>query len=298
MKKTTSERIYKLLITNHNQSQICRIIRRDKSVVSRVTSALIDGGFVQCINQRDREKFYEATKKKFLREDAVILSTIQLEKKPFQNERGSFLRVHAMKYVSTVERMGKVPWDKKWTAKETNHYFLHYPFLNFGKIGFEWVFGKEKSVLIIHLPSVKWNPQNGNPEIYMRSMADQAGTWFMKKYHCDLRGIRQCGKGHFEMPVHDEHLVRLAQETSVRVGDFVLDSSLGYPEFGSVGGYEILSELLSLPKRVAVLEAQMVVVVRSIGEVAESIKTLQRSIDELNVLLRQPVRVDEFRDVA
>jgi hypothetical protein len=249
-------------------------------------------------------------KKNLSPRDAKQLSTIQQIGRISTDERVSFVRVHAIKYISTVEKMGKVPWDKKWVAKETNHYFLHYPFLNIGKIGFEWVFGKEKtdkkkSVLIIHMPSIKWNPAHGNPELYLRNVADMAGTWFMKKYHCDLRGLKKCGKGHFEMPVHDEKLVSLAQATSIRVGDFILDSSLGYPEFGSVEGYDVLAELLSLPKRVAVLEKQMVVltdavskVVSSVEKIGDAMKKLTKTVDKLDKLLSVPKKPDEKLDVT
>jgi hypothetical protein len=284
-------RIYDLCIEGIPAKKICGIIGRDKAQVSRTIQALIRNGFLVCINPGDKVRFYEATKKRFTGKDVSTVSTIQQRVKVSTEERGSFIRVHAIRFISTVEKMGIVPWDKKWCCKETEHYFMHYPFLNVGKVGFEWIKTKRKSKLIIHMPSIRWNASDGNPELFLRGMADQCGTWFMKRYHCDLRGLRQCGRGHFEMPVHDKALVKMAQSTSVHVGDFVLDSSLGYPEFGSVGGFDPLNELLGLPKRVDAIEVR-------IDRLEQSIEKLVLSVDKLTRLFEAPKIKDSFRDVA
>lgn len=304
-KKTVYSTVYELCIEGFTASKICSILRRDKGQISRIINALVDNGFLVCVNPRDRIRFYEATKKKFLDKPISTVSTIQQKGRISTDDQGSFVRVHAMRYVSTVEKMGKVPWDKKWVAKETNHYFLHYPFLTVGNVGFEWVVGKKKNVLIIHMPSIRWNVSDGNPELFLRGLADSCGTWFMKRYKCDLRGLAQCGKGHFEMPVHDKRLVSMAQATTIRVGDFVLDASLGYPEFGSVGGYDLLAELLSLPKRVASLEKRMDRVesvleriVSSMESMSVQVEKMGKQVDHLMKLFDAPKRPDGKEDVT
>lgn len=52
-----------------------------------------------------------------------------------------------------------------------------------------------------------------------------------------------------------------------------------------------MRELLGLPERVRLLEEAM-------GGLVESIQRLQSSVDSLNVLLKAPVRPDEWRDVT
>lgn len=284
-------RVYDLCISGLPAKKICSIIRRDKAQVSRVIKSLVDNGFLICVNQRDKVLFYEATKKRFTDKDISTVSTIQQRVRISTEEQGSFIRVHAIRFISTVERMGKVPWDKKWCCKETEHYFVNYPFLNVGNVGYEWIKSKRTNQLVIHLPSIRWNVGDGNPEVFLRGVADSCGTWFMKRFKCDLRGLRQCGKGHFEMPVHDKRLVSMAQATTVRVGDFVLDTSLGYPEFGSVEGFDPLAKIISSVDRVDELE-------KRIDRIERSVEKLTISIERLTKIFDIPVRPDDKRDVA
>lgn len=284
-------RIYELCIEGLPAKKICSCIRRDKAQVSRVIKALVDGGFLICINQGDKVKFYEATKKPFTEEQGVILSTIRQKKTIKMNERGSYCRVHALRFISTVVKMGGVPWDKKWTCKGVDHCFINYPFLNVGDVGFEWIVGKQSNQLVIHVPSLWWDMNDGDPVPLLRNMADRAGSWFMKRYHCDLRGLRQCGKGHFEVPVRDKRLVSLAQVKSVRAGGFILDSSLGFPEFGSVEGFDPLAELMKSPSRISDIEDR-------IDRIERSVEKLTVSIERLTRIFDMPIRPDDKRDVA
>lgn len=297
-KKTVYERVYSLCIDGVPATKICRILRRDKGRVSRIINALVDAGFLVCVNPRDRVRFYEATKKKLSPRTSVILSTMGREKTKKVEHGGCYIRCHAMSYLSIVKVMGRVPWDKSWETDGVSFSLYRYPFDGVGEISFQWIRGGESNQLRINLPSLWWDDRDGDPKLFLRSVADQAGTWFMKRFKCDIRGLRQCGKGHFEVPVHDPGLISLAQASSFRRGDFVLDTSLGYPEFGSVGGYDPLKGLLDLPKRVDVLEERIDRIEASVERLTVSIDKVTASVERLTKLFDVPVRPDERRDVA
>jgi len=291
MKKPVWQRLYNLLVRGFPQSKIVRILRRDKGQVSRMTNMLVDMGFLVCVNPQDRVRFYEATKKKFSGEDAVILSTIKQEGRISTKRRGCFIRCHAISYLCDVERMGVVPWDKTWETDGVTHCLYRYPFEKVGEVGFQWIRGRSSNQLRINLPSMLWSHRDGSPDAFLHGVADRCGVWFMKRFCCDLRGLRQCGRGHFEMPVRDPGLVGLAQRVSVKRGGLVLDSSLGFPEMGSVEGFDVLGELLGLPKRVDDIE-------KRVERVVESVERLGLAVDRLTRLFDVPYRVDELRDVA
>ena len=290
-KKNKYQRLYDLLIRGFPQTKICRLLRSDKGQISRMTNMLVDNGFLVCINNRDRVRFYEATKKKLTEEDTVILSTIKQKGRISTQRRGCYIRCHAISYLTDVKKMGDVPWDKSWSVRGVSHCLFKHFFVGVGDVSFQWMKGKSSNQIRINLPSIHWDVGHGNPELHLRGIADSCGTWFMKTFSCDLRGLKPCGHGHFEMPVHDPGLIRLAQGSSVKRDGLVLDSSLGYPEFGSVEGFDVLGELLGLPDRVSKLERQVESIVCSVEKLNVSIERLVRLFDV-------PVRVDELKDVT
>lgn len=298
MKKNKYQRLYDLLIHGFPQTKICRLLRSDKGQISRMTNTLVDNGFLVCINNRDRVRFYEATKKKLTEEDTVILSTMRQKGTRNMDERVSFVRIHAIKYVSTVVSMGKVPWEREWVCKGVYHRLFHFPFKNVGNVGFEWIQGKTKSSLLVMLPSLKWCVRSGNPDEHLRRVVGICYSWFMKNFHCVLGGLRQCGRGHFELPVHNKALVSLAQVGSFKHGDLILDSSLGYPEFGSVGGYDPLDMLFKCPGRLDVLEKRMDHLESVLERISVKFDKLDKQLEHLSRLFDVPVRVDERLDVT
>lgn len=330
MRKT----VYDLAIQGFCAKQIMKFTRRTNARISQILSSLIDDGFLKCINPRDKVKIYEATKKPFsmiivpVERDPYL--TIQQSKTGKKVNRGfnmtyHGIRCHAIGYISDVKTMGKVPWDKKWKTKSAAYCLYKYPFKNVGEISFQWILSRTSNQLKITLPSIWWNYSGGDPEPFLRNVADMAGTWFMKEFHCDLRGLRKCGKGHFEMPVHDKGLVELAQASSIKVGDFVLDCSLGYPEFGSVGGYDSLVHLLlmvpkldkllamapeleelvlllplfklTIPKLVLLLP-KLELLLPKLEEIVTVVPKLAEDVDKLVKLLSQPIKEDEYIDVT
>lgn len=297
-KRKVFERVYSMCIAGFTASKICRILKRDKGQISRIINALVDAGFLVCVNPRDKIRFYEATKKQLSPDDAVILSTIQQEKKKKLEDGGCFIRCHAMSYLTEVVKMGHVPWDKRWVANGVSHCLYRYPFDGVGEVSFQWMRGGGSNRLRINLPSIWINPSDEDPNGYLRGVADQAGTWFMKRFKCDLRGLVQCGKGHFEVPVRDPSLVSLAQRSSFKRGDFVLDTSLGFPEFGSVGGFDPLKSVLEAPGRIDGVEERLSRIEESVERLSVSVEALTGRIDGLVRLLEAPKRPDEKRDVA
>jgi len=330
MRKT----VYDLAIQGFCAKQIMKFTRRTNARISQILSSLIDDGFLKCINPRDKVKIYEATKKPFsmiiVPVGGGVLNYRQQGKTEKKVNRGfnmtsHGIRCHAIGYISDVKKMGKVPWDKKWKTKSAAYCLYRYPFKNVGEISFQWILSRTSNQLKITLPSIWWNYSDGDPEPFLRNVADMAGTWFMKEFHCDLRGLRKCGKGHFEIPVHDKGLVELAQASSIQVGDFVLDCSLGYPEFGSVGGYDSLVHLLlmvpkldkllamapeleelvlllplfklTIPKLVLLLP-KLELLLPKLEEIVTVVPKLAEDVDKLVKLLSQPIKEDEYIDVT
>lgn len=279
-KKSIKQRVYDLCLEGLPACKIHRILRRDKSRISRIINSLVEDGFLLCSNPKDKILFYEATNTKFPPGANVILSTIQQEKIKKVNNPGLFLRCHGNNYQADVYRMGKVPWVRVWKSKAG----IHYEYKR-GETTFIFIRGKFSSVINVHLPSIDWDIRKGDPEQYLRERAGEAILWFSRYFNCDFRGLRHCGKSEWAVPIKNKVLVSIAKEHTVRWGDVMaLDESLGYPELESISTIDKMTELLELPERVERLEKET-------EKMVSMVETLCKIFDV-------PKSKDEFMDVT
>ena len=291
MKQELYSQIYNLAIEGYPAKKICNFLRRDKAQISRIISALETAGFLICINPGDKVKFYEATKKPLTPDDENGLSTILQKKVRKTDDRASFINCHAISYQANINSIGEVKWDKAWKSKGVSFYFYQYPFENIGSISFVRMTGKTSDILKINLPRFTWDVRKGSPEPYLNEIASLALDWFHRRFNLSFSDFIRCKGGHYEIPVTDPDIVKLAQATTVRLGDFTLDSSMGFPEFGSTRGYNKLQELLSLPDRVSQLE-------QNLEKLESTLSRISQQMDRIEKLFSQPKLKDEFRDVT
>jgi len=300
MTKHIVEHVYDMLIRGIPQSKIARYLQKDKGYISRITNALVDAGFIICTNPRDRVKFYEATRKPLLEEDAKLLSTFQREKKRKNEHRVCFIRCHAIRFQAVIKACRKrVPWDRSWRTRGVDHFFYQFPFENIGVVGFHRLRSRSSDVLLISLPSFRWDRRRGSPEPVMREIASSCGSWFMRRFNADLRDLKRCKGGHFAIPVRDPDLVKIAQRSTVRLGDYMMDSSppSNTPEFESEG-FGALERLLSLPDKVSQIERRMDRIEDSVIRLVDNVEKINNAVIRLTDVFNVPSKPDELRDVT
>jgi len=292
MKKEVWAEIYDLCIQGFPAKKICRFLGRDKAQVSRMIKALESSGFLLCVNAGDKVKFYRATKKPLTPSDKNQLSTI-LQKKTKKTDDGgsSSLSCHAISFQVKIISMDSIKWDKTWKSKGVSFYLYQYPFENIGSISFVRIEGKSSDILKINLPRFTWDVRKGSPEPYLKEIALLAVDWFHKRFNLSFSDFKRCSGGHFEIPVTDPDLVKIAQYSTVKLGDYTLDSSMGFAEFGSTKGYNKMEALFSLIPRVDKLEQDMM-------KLSDTLSKVSLQMDRIEKLFSQPKPPDSFQDVT
>lgn len=277
-RKSVYQRVYKLAVMGVPAKKICRVVKRDKARVSRILGALVDSGFLVMVNPGDRVRFYAPTKKKYSPDVDVVISTYLKEKTAKMGYSGYFTRCHGLSYTAVVKTWGKsITWDKEWKSRGASHYLYRYPFARLGSVGFTRIRGKYSDTLRVDLPPVRWSVARGDPEQYLYGVARKVTGWFCDRYDVVVSGLVKCDGDKHGLVVRDAGLVKVAQEKTFSWSNGVeLDASHGVPEFE--GPWDVMSELLRLPKRVEMLE-------RAVAVLSQSIPLLQKSVDDLNKML-------------
>jgi len=152
---------------------------------------------------------------------------------------------------------------------------------------------KNTDQLKIILPRILWNKDDGDPKEFLREIADRVGTWFMKRFKIELVGLRVCSKPHFAVVLTDPRLIKIAQEGTYDINNYMIDASPphGVPEIES-DDYEYLDELTSCPRRIRELEELVDKLVVSIEKIDNNINNLNSKIDSLF----QPSKPDSRRE--
>jgi len=281
-KKSVYQRVYEQAVHGVPAKKICQVVKRDKARVSRILGALVDSGFLVMVNPGDRVRFYAATRKKYSPDADVILSTNLKEKHHPNDYPGYFTRCHGLSYTAVVKTWGKsITWDKEWQTRGSVHYQYRYPFARLGSVGFTRIKGKFSDTLRVDLPPVKWSVARGDPEKYLFNVARRVTNWFCSQYDVSVSDLCKCDGDKHGLVVRDSRLVKVAQEKTIVWNNGVeLDASHGVPEFE--GPWDVMSELLALPKRVEALERSVRVLSEAVPGLVKSIEMLQRSVDDLN----------------
>jgi len=263
-------------------------------MVSRILKALVELGFLYCVNQSERVHIYEATKKPFPSDDAVILSTIRKRMRGKSGYKGYSMRCHGLFFKADVVSWGReLKWDKEWTTKGSHHFFFVYPVRDLGSVSFHRVKSRYGDVLRVNLPNIYWNVEREYPvEKYIGNIARKVYSWFCREYSVSILNIQKCEGDSAGLPVHDLELVSLAQKQSVKFSNgFMLDASPpeNRPEFeGPVGK---MAEMLRCPSRIDLIEDRL-------ARLECSIERLAVTVDRLVGLFEIPRSPDEKRDVT
>ena len=305
VKKSIYVRVYELACEGVPAKKICIYVQRDKARISRILKALVDAGFLTCANPGDRIRFYAPTKKKFSPDDSVILSTILREKIKKNDYGGYYSRCHGVSFKAEILSFKKeVKWDKSWLTRGCQHFVYRYPFKRLGDVCFTRIVGKTCDTLRVDIPPVRWNVVRGDPEQFLLNMARKLMGWFCDAFEVSVSGLVKCDGEKHGLVVRQHDLVRVAQEKTIKWSNGVeLDASHGVPEFE--GPWDVMSELLRLPKRVESLECRVrhleVVLERvivSMERVEKNIVRVEQSINQMVDGLNVPGKKDTFNDVT
>lgn len=280
-KKSVYQRVYEQAVMGVPAKKICLVVKRDKARVSRILGALVDCGFLVLVNPGDRVRFYAATKKKYSPDADVILSTNLKGKSPRSDYGGYYSRCHGISFKASVKTWGKgIKWDKEWQTRGASHYCYRYPFARLGSVCFTRIVGRECDTLRVDIPPIRWNVARGSPEEYLYRVARKVVGWFCSQYDVSVSDLVKCDGDKHGLVVRDAELVKVAQERTIVWSNGVeLDASHGVPEFE--GPWDVMSELLALPRRVEALE-------RAVAGLSQSIPVLQKSIEDLTRALSVP----------
>jgi hypothetical protein len=174
-----------------------------------------------------------------------------------------------------------------------------FPFEGVGDVSFERIIGRTCDVLKINMPSFFWDSGRGSPEPVMHEIALGVLAWFKKMFCVETGLLKRCSGGHFALPVRNPDLMKVAQTSTVRIGEYMLDSSPpeNAPEFESIG-FDALERLLLLPDKVKDFEKRMDLVERNVERLVASMEVMMGKMDTMLKLFDAPKKPDELRDVA
>lgn len=308
MKKrlTTSELyhiIYRQCIKGDNHKQVIDYIYRnhkrkyDKAYVSRIINKLVVSGYLLCHNPRSRDHCYYATKKILTTKN--ISRLIKLEDIKSQRLHGicNIVQIQKSTFITKIKSgpYKNVKWDKVWSINNLNHFLYSYPFEDLGSVGFQRMTSKGTDQLKIILPRILWNKEDGNPEEFLKEVADRCGTWFMKHFKIELVGLRVCSKPHFAVVLTDPRLIKIAQSGTYNINNYMIDSSPPHniPEIES-SDYEYLDDLTNCPSKIRELEELVDRLVASIDRIDNNINSLNEKIDSLFQPSKPDSRLEEL----
>jgi len=301
---TTSELyyiIYRRCIKGDTQKELRVFIYNkynrnyDKAYISRIVNKLVTTGYLICHNPRSRSRCYYATKKPLT--SKKISRLIKLEDIKSQRLHGicNIVQIQKSTFITKIKSgpYKNIKWDKVWNSNTLSHFLYSYPFENLGSVGFQRMKSKNTDQLKIILPRILWNKDDGDPKEFLREIADRVGTWFMKRFKIELVGLRVCSKPHFAVVLTDPRLIKIAQEGTYDINNYMIDASPphGVPEIES-DDYEYLDELTSCPRRIRELEELVDKLVVSIEKIDNNINNLNSKIDSLF----QPSKPDSRRE--
>jgi len=285
--------VYNRLIAGQHQAEIARVNRCDKSTICRITKALLNDGYIRCVDPFSKVKFYQATKKMFSPVAATSLHSSSPRKTKILRGGRNVLRISRATFQTEVrgEAKKEIKWDSGVSRLRNGVVFrdVVYPFANIGDVRFRRITGSHSDVLQIILPEVLWEKDAGEPFGYLKEMADRAGTWFMKRFCIDLGGLECVVKPDIGAPIREPELVRSAQRASFNVDGVMVDTSAPdcIAEFESKD-YDVTVAYIELPKRVLALEERLSRFEELLGGLDEK---LSRMLDVFDV----PSSPDDLR---
>jgi len=284
-------RLYDFLIAGKTQTYICKVLRRDKAQISRMTKALEQGGWINCDRHFQRTKIYTATKKQFNIKTLKEVYKLTTSRSQRLHRRCQIIQIQKSSFICDVIHPpnSKMFWDKEWEHNGLHHTLIEWPFANIGSVKFDRMTSQKTDQLRIILPRLLWEKDNDNPQTYLLEIADKCATWFMKKSGIRLDNLHICQKPDYALVLTDKKLIGMAQQGTFRAGDIMIDSSAPdeLPEIESKD-WDVISGLASAPDDIRMLKEE-------ISEI-KSMITEMRS--EFHELMRIPKTPDSFIEVA
>jgi hypothetical protein len=263
-------------------------------------NALVDVGFLYCINEGDKVKFYEATSKVFTGEQKIVDQLNQLSKSR-KKSYGGYYRCHNINFKAEIISWGKLPkkWDDIWSTKGSSHFLIRIDNVPFIRIK-----SKYSDTLRLQIPDVMWNIARGSPKQYLFKQARLLMGSFCSKYNVRVRNLVECEGTSYAIAVRHPELAKFAQKKTIHFDNgCTLDASHGNPEFE--GPLNIMQELLSLPERVTELEKENTMLKQTIlelkvfsNDMKNVMNELKSSIVEFKDMFSKSKLPDEKRDVT
>lgn len=277
--------IYNRLISSQSQTKISKVLQKDKAQISRMVNRLVEGGYINCLNPQSRDKIYTATKKPF---KAELVYKLPSSKSQRIHGRCNIIQIQKSSFITRVLSPPKkdVKWDKEWVSNGVNHQLFSYPFPNVGEVKFQRIIGKNSDQVKIILPRLVWDKHDENPGVFLRELADRAGSWFMKHFKIEMAGLDVCQRPDYALMLTDPKLVNMSQHGTYRANNIMIDSSSpdNLPEIESKD-YDDILLLSNVPGEIRNLKRDMAEVKGVVFEIRD-------------MFINIPVRPDERRDVA
>lgn len=291
---TFYKKLYRLLCEGVCQKNICTILKKDKSQISRMIYRLECGGWVLCINPNERSKIYTATKKPFKINTTKELYKVNTSKSQRLHTRCNIIQIQKARFICDVKKVNKTDckWDRGWELRNGVSKFKYsYPFDFFNGGCATFIINKEKS-LEIWLPRMIWDNRWGNPHSFLLDCANRCANWFMNRFKIELDNLRVCQRPDFSLVLTDPRLIELAQNGTYRFNGIMIDSSSpdNIPEIESKD-WDMISGLSSVVPRVDRLE-------RKVFEIKELVVSMKGDLVEIKGFFSVPVRPDSRRDVV
>ena len=280
--------VYNKLLRGLHQAEIARILGYDKAHISRITKALVYAGYIVCIDPNSREKFYEATKKKFNLKDIIAFTNISSVDSQRSRGRCNILRISKASFKTAIKGFNgkKIKWDKSYKLNNgINVYQYEYPFENIGSVKFRRMQGPHSDNLLIILPQILWEREAGDPEDYLFEVADKAGYWFMNRFKVNLQGLEPVEKPDIGTAVREPELIHAAQNASFNINGIMLDAS-GPDSTADIESkdFDDIINYLDSTKKIKVLEIK-------VNRIESILDNLTVKIDEIfNTVVIPPVR--------
>lgn len=301
------EQIYRLLVEGFCASQIATKLNKTKGYISRIIRRLEKGGYILCINPKERPRFYTATNKQFIREKFTPLTPT---KQTRLSHRLVYVEIQKSSFICQVlSSPSKAKWDKNYIWRPGVEVFqFSHPFKDFGLVVFRRFKSKNKDKLLVILPRLLVHKDDVvKAESILLSYARLSAGWIKRVFDMPISPPVPCQKPHYATPCREPEIVHVLQKKSFKIGEMMADTSPPdmIPEIESTDGRDVVNYLDSINK-IKWIEEKLLnneVLLRELLDKMDMVTNNQSSI--INVLnksfsLEQPrtLKDDSFIDVA
>jgi len=252
------QHVYRLLVGGLCAVQIAKKLQKSKGYISKVVRKLEQGGYVICINPKEKPRFYTSTRKVY---NGSKFPPLLPKKETRLSHR--LLTVEIQKSSFTCDVLippTKAKWDScyEWRPGVMVFQYVH-PFKDVGEVRFRRFVSESRDRLMIILPRllVKKEEVAGAEEL-LAGYARMAASWLKKRFDMPLGDVVLCQKPHYAVPALEPELVEALRKRSFKVGEMMADTSPPdcIAEVESTDGRDVVNYLESVSK-IKVIEERL-----------------------------------------